>query len=631
MHTSYPADPDNDKGELMELERAVAKDTCCWILSTTEFISWGQGGRQSTDLLWICGGPGSGKTMMSIYLSKHLDDPAGQRGISPPCLARKGMVLHFFCKASETGKSSGIGILRGLLSQALRQRPDLMCDAQQIYEQHRRHTFQDWSFDMLWVALRAIILGITARDASGQTVDPVADDQGAMNFVIVDGLDECEPVSTRRLLLRLSSLSEDKHLQGRLKVMVFSRETPGLRDAFAGRCQQIDLEEPKHAKAVSADVHRYVAQQVDTMGGPDRKGYSAEICTSIKDYLSQHSLGNFLWVSMAIKELESTSRVEAWEHLSRLPSTLDAMYEWMVIQIPHGWRELSTKILLWVTLAFRPLSLAELLEALDDRHLVVTDADTLRDCISHCGQLLIVDPSDRVQLVHNSAREYLLERLESSPSFFKDCVELNPFNTEEGHRLIAGICIRNLGSAAHPGIRNYHRRKSGSATENLVKYDTSTPTVLSDYARAFWTDHMRQSNGLMLEIVHGNTQLFEESSPIRGVLAHEVSKGLLTQDVPVLHHATYHGFTPFVKHLLRNRWTNKLRARRLVRQRDSLGRTALHLAVHREDNGPIVKILLDRGANVHCKDYAGATALDYATEYGITEAVNILRAHGKKV
>lgn len=555
--------------------------------------------------------------MMSIYLSNNPGDAAGQRDTSLSCLAKKKLVLYFFCKGSDTSKSSETGILRGLLFQALLQRPELMSHVQHIYEQHRRRTFQDWSFDMLWIALRAVILGITSQNATGE--------------IIVDGLDECEPGSIRKLLLKLSNLSEDEELQSRLKVMVLSRERPDLRDAFSGSCLQLNLEEPRNAQAVSADVQRHITQQVDGMGSPDKKGYSVELCTSIKDYLSQRSLGNFLWVSMAVTELESKSRVEAWEHLNRLSSTLDAMYEWMVMQIPHGWRELSTKVLLWVTLAFRPLSLTELLEALDERRLGLADADTLRDCIDHCGQLLRVSADNTVKLVHNSAREYLLGRLQSSPSFFKDCVELNPFNTEEAHRLIAGICIRNLGSADHPGIRNYHRRKSGSAIDTVVQYDTSTPTVLSEYARAFWTDHMRKSNDLMLEIVNSNSQLFEDDSPIRGVLAHEVSKGLLTQDVPVLHHATYEGFAPLVEHLLRKRWTNKLKARRLVRQRDSLGRTALHLAVHRDDNGPIVKILLDRGADARCKDHAGATALDYATEYGSTEVINILRAYGKKV
>lgn len=157
---------------------------------------------------------------------------------------------------------------------------------------------------------------------------------------------------------------------------------------------------------------------------------------------------------MTMTELKSTSRIEAWAHLRRLPLTLDAMYEWTIMQIPHEWRELSTKVLLWVTLAARPLSLAELVVALDQRRLGLTDSETVRDCVNRCGQIPRLSGDDRVHLTHHSAREYLSGRLESSPSFFEDCIELNPFNLREVHRLIGSICIKNLRDANQPKIRD---------------------------------------------------------------------------------------------------------------------------------------------------------------------------------
>lgn len=630
LHGLYTADPQHDREELLNVKGAIAQDTCGWILSSTEYRQWHKRGPDSTDLLWICGGPGSGKTMVSIYVSKYLEDPTNTQGDPQSGLTEVDLVLYFYCNGSDGDKNSETGILRGLLFQAILRRPHLLPHVQQIYEERGNSIFRDWSFDMLWIALRAIILETSAQDVPQHTLENTADQQSPAAYIIVDGLDECEPASVRRLVAKLSSLDNDQEIRGKLKVMVLSREKPALRDAFAGRCLRLNLEEPRNAQAVSDDVQRHVVQQVDRIASPDTKDYSTELCTSVKEYISQNSQQNFLWVSLAMAELESTSRIEAWEHLSRIPPTLDAMYEWMVMKIPHGWRELSTKVLLWVTLAFRPLSLSELHVVLGERRLSLTDSETLRDCIDHCGQLLRISADDKVHLVHHSAREYLLERLESSPSFFKDCVELNPFNLEEGHRLIASICIRNLGGATHPGVRNFHKRKSRMDKDTLVVYDTSTPTALSDYARAFWTDHVRKSNDLMLDIVYSNPQLFEDHSPIRGVLAHEATKGLLTQDVPVLHHAAYHGFAPLVKQLLRKGWTNKLRTRRLVRQRDSLGRTALHLAVHRDDNGPTVKLLLERGADVYCRDDADATALDHAAKYGTTEMLGFLHAHIQK-
>lgn len=334
---------------------------------------------------------------------------------------------------------------------------------------------------------------------------------------------------------------------------------------------------------------------------------------------------------MAITELKSTSRIEAWEHLSRLPPTLDAMYEWLVMQIPHKWRELATRVLLWVTLASRPLSIAELVAALDETRLGLVNHETIRHCISRCGQILRISAGDTVHLIHHSAWEYLWGRLESSPSFFKDCVELNPFSLKEGHRLIADICIKNLVHAYDPRNRDFHSQKGDGEAMDATRFSTRTPTALLDYAKVFWTEHLRSADELMLDIVDSNPQLFEEQSQIRGTLAYEASKGMLTEDISVLHYAAYHGFAPLVGRLLRKGLRNRLRTRRLVEQRDGLGRTALHLAVHRHDNALIVKLLFDRGVDVSCKDHSGATALDHAIKCGNVEMASFLAALGQQV
>lgn len=88
----------------------------------------------------------------------------------------------------------------------------------------------------------------------------------------------------------------------------------------------------------------------------------------------------------------------------------------------------------------------------------------------------------------------------------------------------------------------------------------------------------------MLDIADSNAQLFEEPSPIRGILPYEASNGLLTEDVPILYHAAYNGFAPLAARLLNKGWRNKPMKR--LRGRPPVGRTTLYLAVHRHDNGP---------------------------------------------
>lgn len=630
LHALHLADPKHDREELLNLKGKITEGTFSWILATTQYTQWLQQGLGSSNLLWICGGLGSGKTMLSIFLSRHLESTANTHdGAHSAGQTEDRFVLYFNCNGFDVAKNSETSILRGVLFQAIRQRPWLLGHVQQIYENQRNDLLQDWSFDALWTALRSAILGQSVEGVAGSEVEAVTYHPNAVAYLILDGLDECEPTAIRRLLRRLSTIDDDKEMGGRLKLIITTRETPNLRDVLAGHCLQLNLDEPRNAEAVRADIQEHIVQQVDRIASPDNKGYSAELCTSVKDCVVQNSQGNFLWASMAITELVSTSRIEAWEHLSRLPSTLDAIYEWMVMQIPHDWRDLSTKVLLWVTLAFRPLSIAELVVALDERRLGLTDQKTVRNCVKRCSRILRIAADETVHLIHHSAREYLCGRLESSPSFFKDCVELNPFNLKEGHGLIANICIKNLRDAIQPRFRDL-RIKKGGKTMDSTAFSTGIPSALADYAKAFWTAHVRNAGELMLDIVDSNPELFEEHSQMRGILAFEVSRGLLTEDISVLHHAAYHGFAPLVGRLLRKGLRNKARRRRLVAQRDSLGRTALHLAVHRHDNGSIVEMLLDRGTDVSCKDQMGVTALDHAVKHGNVEMATVLAAHKKR-
>lgn len=566
--------------------------------------------------------------MLSIFMSRHLESGRITQESAHCHRDGKPLVFYFFCSGSETNRSTEVGILRGLLFQAIRQRPSLLGHLLQEYEQRGDDLFQYWSFQLLWNIFRTIIIDATTTPMSGSSVEDSdsKERQSPLACIIVDGVDECEFASIRALIQKLSRLGDEDELRGRAKVIIVSREQSALRAAFSGCHLELNLEEPHNAEAVCADVQRHIQQQVENIASPGRKDYSSELRKSVEDHLRQNSQANFLWVSLVMTELGTISRVEAWEHLSRLPPTIDAMYEWMMMQIPHDWRESSTKVLLWAALAYRPLSIAELVVALDEQHLGLTDYKTVRDCVNHCGQILRTDADEIVHLVHRSAQEYLLERLQSSPSFFKDCVELNPFNLKEGHKLIASVCIEILTDATGREFRNFggQKQKNGKiSAQGHTPFSPNTPTALSDYVQAYWASHVRLIGDLMLEVVDSNPQLFGEHSSMRGMLAYGGSNGLLTGDVPILHYAAYHGFTPLVERFLKKRWWNKLRTRRLVGLRDSLGRTPLHLAAYRRDNGGIVELLLNRGADASSKDHTGATPFDYAAKYGTAEMFSL--------
>lgn len=283
LHDLYLTDPEHDREEHLNVKGRVTEGTCNWILDTTEYTQWHQRNLESPNILWICGGPGSGKTTLSIFLSKHLEHTMNTRGADRQHLTQEGSVLYFNCNGSDIAKNSETGILRGLLFQAIRQRPWLLGHVQQIYENQRNDLSQSWSFDALWTALRSSILHESANGFPGPEVGDTTNRRNQMAYVLVDGLDECEPASIRRLISRLSRLNEDKELGERVKVIITSRERPDLRDAFTGRHLQLNLGESPNAEAVRADVQVHIVQQLGVISHPDSKRYSAELCTSIHD------------------------------------------------------------------------------------------------------------------------------------------------------------------------------------------------------------------------------------------------------------------------------------------------------------------------------------------------------------
>ncbi|KAL5371034.1 hypothetical protein DPSP01_014534 [Paraphaeosphaeria sporulosa] len=105
--------------------------TCEWITRDDRYRAWlnghcdGEGDRDDGDggsngcthLLWISGGPGKGKTMMSVYLTEELERHAADMGNAD--------LAFFFCSAQEEKRNTAVAVLRGLVHQTVVKRPQL--------------------------------------------------------------------------------------------------------------------------------------------------------------------------------------------------------------------------------------------------------------------------------------------------------------------------------------------------------------------------------------------------------------------------------------------------------------------------------------------------------------------------
>lgn len=118
-----------------------------------------------------------------------------------------------------------------------------------------------------------------------------------------------------------------------------------------------------------------------------------------------------MWVRLVLQNFENIRTEEAMEAiLEDIPTGLHDLYARILTSIendPHT-RDLRKSILTWVVLAATPLSLDELRCAikLDLSQTIPNMAKAIPDI---CGQLVFVDQSQKVQIIHDTSRQFLLQ------------------------------------------------------------------------------------------------------------------------------------------------------------------------------------------------------------------------------
>ena len=82
----FLTDPRDDRAKLMSTKGPRVDGTCRWIKSHALYDSWL---RSHSQLLWVSGDPGKGKTMLSIFLAEELEQTAR--------LSQNKLFLQYFC------------------------------------------------------------------------------------------------------------------------------------------------------------------------------------------------------------------------------------------------------------------------------------------------------------------------------------------------------------------------------------------------------------------------------------------------------------------------------------------------------------------------------------------------------
>lgn len=385
--------------------------TATWVFHTTSFKSWFGGppsvalntnGTFGSNVMWITGKPGAGKTVLAASIIEHLEGSCPQNDI-----------LYFFFQ-SQSSENSSSDAYRSVLAQLLQKsghdldllyrfsfaipKPDEKkdhSDVSGLSNDGQKKFTSTIIFELLRLCLR----------------------RGSI--LVLDGIDECRDLDVFILSLR-RLLETHPHA----RVVLLSRiNIARLKHTVQDQCH---LEFPEIN--ISTDIGQFLTEEIHELFEEGTLPGSIENTEALVRKLVRGADGMFLWARLMINLLRSPSmtpyqRLEVIERVS-VPEGLEKLYERIFMYIAStGPRalNLASSCLAWLTKVAPPMSSFQLREALIIQgHLSSTATrDSIIEfeeaVIMTCAGLVIRAPAEHSEsptfltLVHISIKEMVEE------------------------------------------------------------------------------------------------------------------------------------------------------------------------------------------------------------------------------
>lgn len=405
---------DAPEDDFLDVESARMTGSCEWLLRKKSFLDWRDSA--NTQLYWINAKPATGKTITSGKVVSHLKD------LNRDC-------AFYFFKYGDKAKSTIQSFLLSTAWQMAFNHPEVLRVVLEVCEKDENISRADHRTIWRKLFLEGILkIGLVRAQ-----------------YWVIDGLDECRNNSeiVPLLLKAVESCA--------IRILLTSRDHFESHQHFGHSRAQV-LSEEIATEDTRSDIALYLEANMTHLpsgGDTDRR--------AMFDKILAKSAGCFLWVRLILQELGRVhTSAEIRQVLEDVPSDMNEMYSRILDSMstaPYG-KVLAKAILIWTVCSARPLTTEELFHALQ---LDIKDSiDSVeRSIASSCSQLVHVDSHSRVQMIHQTARDYLL-KADVHPEFAID--------KRVGHKRIALTCLKYLNGNEMKGPR--HRKLSFT---NLVK------------------------------------------------------------------------------------------------------------------------------------------------------------------
>ncbi|KAI0864304.1 NACHT and WD domain protein [Xylaria cubensis] len=393
---SYLAVKFSVEDDLNNLNDARLPGTCEWVLGKKKFRDWIDSNSLSPPILWLTGKPASGKSTLTSYVVEYL------RRIGVSC-------CYFFFKHSDKSMQRLTACLRSLAFQMIKGNTQVGKKLLQLKNEGVQLDFDNPR--AIWRSL--FISGIFEVTFPRQ-------------YWIIDGLDECSDMEHffKPILGKLSS-------EIPVRFLITSRETAELKTHFFELGPDRVATEAIMISDTQSDIKLLVEANAQTLPVRDDRQR-----TSLANKIMEKSMGSFLWTSLVLRELAASySEKDVKQILEEVPRDMELLYERTLdtmSRVVRG-KDLMRAVLVWTVCALRPLTISELDTALET-HTGNAFPQLKQSITALCGQIIVVDKFDRVQIVHETAKAYLLGGTTSE--FAVDMAQ--------GHTSIARVCLEYL-------------------------------------------------------------------------------------------------------------------------------------------------------------------------------------------
>jgi len=442
---------DAAEDDFASVDSARMAGSCEWLMKKESYLEWLKSG--NNQLYWMSAKPATGKTILSGKVISHL------KGL------RKDCSFCFF----DYGNKAKSNIASFLLSMArqmaimhneiLRAMLELCRKENQIKEKDYR---------AIW---RILYVECILKQKLAQP-----------QYWVIDALDECH--SGHELVMMLAKVMNELpvriFLTSRDSILEHRTSIPGTTKVLAEEISKNDT---------LSDIELYLQRHMD--GIPAENNEDRQ---TMKDRILTKSNGCFLWVSLVLQELKEVHTAEDIRTvLEDVPSDMDDLYSRILETMSQKLKrtrlakgtELAKAILTWTVCAARPLTTAELHYAAQSQ-LQMAVYDIAGAIKTYCGQLVYIDSQSRIQVIHQTVRDYLL-RAKSTSDF--------GVVKRMGHKELAIGCLEYLNGAE---LAPPTRRKL-SVSNIHAKVELS---AFASYACNYLFEHLAQVSSTDDDIIY---------------------------------------------------------------------------------------------------------------------------------